>query len=43
VAAGDYTLRIRLGEAGSFAQSFALLRFRAPAPAAAPAKVSGGA
>ncbi len=40
VAAGDYTLRIGLGESGSFAQSYALLRFRAPAPAAT--KVSGG-
>ncbi len=30
VAAGDYTLRIGLGESGSFAQSYALLRFRAP-------------
>jgi VWFA-related protein len=28
VKAGDYTLRIGLGEAGSFAQSYALLRFR---------------
>jgi len=40
VAAGDYTLRIGLGEAGSFAQSFALLRFRPPA-ASAPSP-SGG-
>jgi VWFA-related protein len=32
VAAGEYTLRIGLGEAGSFAQSFALLRFRNPVP-----------
>ena len=32
VAAGDYTLKIGLGESGSFAQSYALLRFR-PAPA----------
>ncbi|HEY8232991.1 MAG TPA: VWA domain-containing protein [Vicinamibacteria bacterium] len=39
VAAGDYTLKIGLGESGSFAQSYALLRFR-PAPAGA--KVSGG-
>ena len=30
VAAGDYTLRIGLGESGSFAQSYALLRFRVP-------------
>ena len=29
VAAGDYTLKIGLGEAGSYAQSYALLRVRA--------------
>jgi VWFA-related protein len=28
VAAGDYTLKIGLGESGGFAQSYALLRFR---------------
>ncbi len=39
VAAGDYTLKIGLGESGSFAQSFALLRFR---PAPPDTKVSGG-
>jgi hypothetical protein len=39
VAAGDYTLKIGLGESGSFAQSYALLRFR-PAPPGT--KVSGG-
>ena len=33
VEAGDYTLRIGLGEAGGFAQSYALLRFRPPAKA----------
>jgi hypothetical protein len=39
VGAGDYTLNIGLGEAGSFAQSYALLRFR---PASTAAKASGG-
>lgn len=39
VAAGDYTLKIGLGESGSVAQSYALLRFR-PAPAGT--QVSGG-
>jgi hypothetical protein len=39
VAAGDYTLKIGLGESGSFAQSYALLRFR---PAPPDTKVSGG-
>jgi hypothetical protein len=28
VAAGDYTLRIGLGEGGSLAQAYSLLRFR---------------
>lgn len=36
VAAGDYTLRIGLGERGGFAQSYALLRFRTPAKANPP-------
>jgi hypothetical protein len=40
VAVGDYTLKIGLGEGGSFAQAYALLRFRAAAPAGT--KVSGG-
>ena len=40
VAAGDYTLRIGLGEGGSLAQAYALLRFRAPV--APGPKVSGG-
>jgi hypothetical protein len=31
IAAGDYTLRIRLGEGGSLAEAYALLRFR-PGP-----------
>jgi len=35
VEAGDYTLRIGLGESGSFAQAYALLRFRVP-PKAGP-------
>jgi VWFA-related protein len=36
VADGDYTLKIRLGEAGALAQSHALLRFRSPSPAPKP-------
>ena len=32
VGNGDYTLKIGLGESGGFAQSYALLRFRTPAP-----------
>ena len=40
VAAGDYTLRIGLGEAGGYAEARALLRFRTPALAGT--KVSGG-
>jgi VWFA-related protein len=43
VAAGDYTLRIGLGEGGSFAQAYALLRFRAPAKPGPPVeKASSG-
>ena len=41
VAAGDYTLRIGLGESGGFAQSYALLRFRGPAGSSA-ARASPG-
>lgn len=42
VGTGDYTLRIGLGEAGGFAQSYALLRFRAPAKAGQQAGTSSG-
>ena len=38
VPPGNYTLRIGLGESGSFAQSFALLRFRTPVTASPPAR-----